>query len=631
MASRRRPEMNPKLHMDRQPTAARITDPSLPAGKRREIDNVMKKARANTTNDYWDKKLIEAEEKDPNRWRHTGYKKMYIQGESSSGESERDAAQASYSRYPGAPANSGPPPAASSSARYGRSRSPHSRSRSRLRKSPPLSPPPPSHARRRSPPPQFMERRGVMSPPSPHHNGPPPLRGRPRSPPMPPRSMPRSPNNHHNSNSDMLRRPGNGHGRPRSPPEPVAGSSQLRRKPANASRSPLSRRRSPPLPPPSSSSSGIDKRGMGAAHILPRSKRPPSPPPRHSMRSRSNSSMSSSSDDSCSLCSPSHRHRSRSRGPRSPPPKPRGHYRGAGAPPPLPPPESHGRLHGRPTTPPPVRGSAGIDKYREGKMRRISHERGLASDAHMKVGRASRHSPPPEDPRLKHRPPEPPEPAAPAAAAAAPQAKKKKKEKELRTRVKIEGEKRKKHSSATVTTSASASGNNANSSSDSDDSGGSDSDDATPALPSFSATTRLTLSERFGKMAQWSIDRSNMENMRITKDSAGGALKVMIEEGMESPPRRYSYSPAPAGHFPEELATTAPSGMLSWDDVRVRYEYYKSRGYLRDLDLKDYIKWEEWWYKYQEWLKQERYYEYWDRSQQLRRRRKKLPVTQRLN
>lgn len=154
---------------------------------------------------------------------------------------------------------------------------------------------------------------------------------------------------------------------------------------------------------------------------------------------------------------------------------------------------------------------------------------------------------------------------------------------QLRTRVKIEGEKRKKHS---VSTSAGAGGNNANSSSDSDDSGGSDSDEATPALPSFSATTRLTLSERFGKMAQWSIDRSNMENMRITKDSAGGALKVMIEEGLESPPRRYSYSPAPAGHFPEELATTAPSGMLSWDDVRVRYEYYKSRGYLRDLDLK---------------------------------------------
>ncbi|XP_034120355.1 basic salivary proline-rich protein 1 isoform X2 [Drosophila guanche] len=599
MASRRRADLNPKLHMDRQPTAARITDPSLPAGKRREIDNVMKKARANTTNDYWDKKLIEAEEKDPNRWRHTGYKKMYIQGESSSGDSDREphgvprpgegAPPPPYGRYPpGGGGPSGPPP------RFGRSRSPHSRSRSGLRKSPPLSPQP----RRRSPPPPMH---GIDR------------RGGPRSPPMP-----RSPND------AMMRRPGNGHGRPRSPPEPSSGSSSLRRKP-NASRSPLGRRRSPPLPPPSSA--GLDKRGAG--HILPRSKRPPSPPPRHSMRSRSNSSMSSSSDDSCSLCSPSHRHRSRSRGPRSPPQKPRGHYRAGG--PAIPPPDAHGRVHGRPSSPPPVRGGAGgcmvsaIDKYRDAKMRHLAHERGATSEAHMKVARSSRHSPPPEDPRLKHRPPEPPEPAATATAATAPQAKKKKKEKEVRPRIKIEGEKQRKKPGA-----PSGSGANANSSSGSDDSGDSDSDEV-PSLPTFSATTRLTLSERFGKMAQWSIDRSNMENMRITKDSAGGALKVMIEEGLESPPRRYSYSPAPAGHFPEELATTAPSGMLSWDDVRVRYEYYKSRGYLRDLDLKDYIKWEEWWYKYQEWLKQERYYEYWDRSQQLRRRRKKLPVTQRLN
>lgn len=118
-------------------------------------------------------------------------------------------------------------------------------------------------------------------------------------------------------------------------------------------------------------------------------------------------------------------------------------------------------------------------------------------------------------------------------------------------------------------------------SSDSDDSSSSES-----SFPTFAATTRLTLSERFGKMAQWSVDRSNMENMRITKDSTGGALKVMIEEGLDTSQRRYSYSPAPQGHFPEELATTAPTGLMSWDDVRVRYEYYKSRGYLRDLDLK---------------------------------------------
>lgn len=60
------------------------SDPSLPIGRRKEIDNVMKKARANT-NDYWDKKLLEVEEKDPNRWRHSGFKKMYIEGDSSSG------------------------------------------------------------------------------------------------------------------------------------------------------------------------------------------------------------------------------------------------------------------------------------------------------------------------------------------------------------------------------------------------------------------------------------------------------------------------------------------------------------------------------------------------------------------
>lgn len=163
-------------------------------------------------------------------------------------------------------------------------------------------------------------------------------------------------------------------------------------------------------------------------------------------------------------------------------------------------------------------------------------------------------------------------------------------------------------------------------------------------------------------MAQWSVDRSNMDNlktMRITKDSAGGPLKVMIEEqeaaaaaAQVEPPLRREYSPvAPVGHFPEELALTAPSGLMSWDDVRVRFEYYKSRGYLRDLDLQvrscslilvvvnnirmiyisqDYVKWEEWWYQYQEWLKQERYYEFWER-QQLRRRRKKVPIAQRLN
>ncbi|XP_073847362.1 uncharacterized protein isoform X1 [Musca autumnalis] len=626
-------EMNSKLHMDRQPTVTRINDPSLPAGKRREIDNVMKKARANT-NDYWDKKLLEVEEKDPNRWRHTGYKKMYIQGESSSGESDREGGpggergggSGAGNGYRGYNSSGGPPQ--SIPGRYGRSprsRSPRSRSRSRLRKTPPQSPP----MRRRSPPPpRDMERisRNRVSPPSSMDGR---DRGRPRSPPYrgggggPP---PRSP-------SDMggSRRPlgGAGSGRPRSPPEPP-----MRRR---NSRSPIDRERdrrrvSPPnmsgsrrrTPPPPVLGRGGEIPPKARGQILPRSKRPPSPPPRTSCRSRTNSSVSSCSDDSCSVCSPSHRHRSRSmdmhrppreRGPRSPPPKSSSsrsmqYHRGAVPPSSSSSTSASGRIPVRPSSPP---RSSDLDKYqreRELNVRRISRQRSLdghVSDGPVKV-RTSRHSPL-EDPRLKNRPPEPPEPT-PAVVAPV---KKKKKEKELRTRIKIEGEKRKKHSS-----------------SESDDSGGSDSDE-TP-LPTFTATTRLTLSERFGKMAQWSIDRSNMENMRITKDSAGGALKVMIEEGLESPPRRYSYSPAPVGHFPEELATTAPSGMLSWDDVRVRYDYYKSRGYLRDLDLKDYIKWEEWWYKYQEWLKHERYYEYWERQQLARqRRRKKLPITQRLN
>lgn len=77
-----------KLRMDAKPPTPRITgilwkscnviiscrsftDPSLPAGRRKEIDNVMKKARANTSptsGAFWDKKLLEVEAKDPNRY-----------------------------------------------------------------------------------------------------------------------------------------------------------------------------------------------------------------------------------------------------------------------------------------------------------------------------------------------------------------------------------------------------------------------------------------------------------------------------------------------------------------------------------------------------------------------------------
>lgn len=74
-----------------------------------------------------------------------------------------------------------------------------------------------------------------------------------------------------------------------------------------------------------------------------------------------------------------------------------------------------------------------------------------------------------------------------------------------------------------------------------DSSGGSDSSESITSCPT--ASTAITLSERFGKMAQFAIDRRDIENMRITKDSAGGDLKVMLEENYHptTSPRRYGY------------------------------------------------------------------------------------------
>lgn len=120
----------------------------------------------------------------------------------------------------------------------------------------------------------------------------------------------------------------------------------------------------------------------------------------------------------------------------------------------------------------------------------------------------------------------------------------------------------------------------------------SDSDSSSGASQPEQKGPRLSLSERFGRIAQWSVDReSEHRNLRIT---AGERLTVE----MDSPP-----SPP----YPPSLSSIGELG--SWDDVRVRYTYYKEHGYLRDLTLQDYIKWEQWWYKYQDWLDNERYYD----------------------
>ncbi|XP_058058292.1 serine/arginine repetitive matrix protein 1 [Anopheles bellator] len=619
-----------KLRMDRNPTRAKINDPSHPAGKRKEIDNVMKKARA-FPNETWDKKLLEAEEKDPNRWRHTGYKKLYIEDDPSSSDSGRGGGPGG--RY----GNGGRRSRSPRSPRHRRTPSPLPPMRKRR-----ISSPSPLPLRRRSPLPSPVTRKPLL----------PESKRRPRSPS--PRMRRKSPL------QLMTRRPLSPEIRRRSPPPSMMPGSPRR-----------PRRLSPPAVPASKTS---------RMPPVPRSKRPPSPPPRMSR----SGSMSSCSDDSCSACSAKdHRRRRRSRSRSFSHPRPRARS----------PPHSNGsksnRRDGlgashenriRPMSPPPMdprrkqpilppssshqserlpKVQRSLEKDpRDRVARSIPHpsvpeprqrrpqtpesDRGRVSSPPKRSKHSSKHSSassvavPPEDIRpvkssgrsSKQQPPQlatnggqeanaqpVPGPSSVAPVAAGHKKHKEKSAEKLRARVKIEGEP--KQARAVARPRSPSSGSEESSSSEN-------------SLPRFTATTRLTLSERFGKMAQWSVDRSNMENMRITKNSAGGDLKVMIEEELEAPPTRYTYSPAPAGHFPEELMTTGPSGLSSWDDVRVRYEYYKGRGYLRDLDLQDYIKWEEWWYKYQEWLKQERYYELWERTQ-MNRRRKKIPISQRLN
>lgn len=156
-----------RMRMDRKPNATRISgesastrssravvktscvsDPSHPAGKRKEIDNVMKKARQQPANEYWNKKILEVEEKDPNRWKHTGFKKMYVNGvRKSRSRSPRKAPSSPRQRPQSPPRRRGPsrtperykprsPPP-----RYAREM-PKSKETYRTGKSRPISPPP---------------------------------------------------------------------------------------------------------------------------------------------------------------------------------------------------------------------------------------------------------------------------------------------------------------------------------------------------------------------------------------------------------------------------------------------------------------------------------------------------------
>ncbi|XP_050538202.1 serine/arginine-rich splicing factor 4 isoform X2 [Daktulosphaira vitifoliae] len=127
---------------------------------------------------------------------------------------------------------------------------------------------------------------------------------------------------------------------------------------------------------------------------------------------------------------------------------------------------------------------------------------------------------------------------------------------------------------------------------------------------SSSSGGHLTLSERFSKMAQ--MGRAHELPQRSLRVTAGDDYRVEIG----SPPHPF---PTPAiGSLPEGT---------SIEDVKGRYAYYKEQGYLGDLSLTDYVKWEEWWYKYQDWLEAERAYDaHLDRYTRDRRYRDEPPI-----
>ncbi|XP_063976707.1 serine/arginine repetitive matrix protein 1 [Diachasmimorpha longicaudata] len=287
---------------------------------------------------------------------------------------------------------------------------------------------------------------------------------------------------------------------------------------------------------------------------------------------RSPSTGSTCSDRSCSVCSPRDRRRvqaqsrSRSRS-QSPHARQRGHGKehivtsssSRTAPP-----------RSRPRSPPPIPRPRTPPPAPQPQSRHQKEYKAMREKEAAKARRKEKHHRVSEDPRV-------PEPIP-----------------LMRKPVKIE----KTHSSQPPPTAAIHA--------QAESSGSEDSDSSSNA--SNVGPPKMTLSERFGKMAQWSVDRRDMENMRITKDGEN-AMKVVIEG--EERIARLGYDSPPPGHYPESLLAQGPRGLDCWDDVRVRYDYYKARGYLRDLTLDDYVKWEEWWYKYQEWLEAERFYEQW--------------------
>lgn len=77
----RKDNFGSKLRMDSNvSTFSKYYEENL--NKHKELNNVVRKAREFQSN-YWNQKILEVEEKNPHRWRHSGYKEMYVRGLSS--------------------------------------------------------------------------------------------------------------------------------------------------------------------------------------------------------------------------------------------------------------------------------------------------------------------------------------------------------------------------------------------------------------------------------------------------------------------------------------------------------------------------------------------------------------------
>ncbi|OXU21780.1 hypothetical protein TSAR_002996 [Trichomalopsis sarcophagae] len=123
-----------KLRMDSSSSQSKSHGDS--SSKRKELDNVMRKARESQSS-YWNKKLLEAEEKDPNRWRHSGYKEMYIGGISTNNSKFHQRSPKHRSPHPRSPRPRSPRSPRIRSPVRPRSRTPRNRnSRSPRRRSP---------------------------------------------------------------------------------------------------------------------------------------------------------------------------------------------------------------------------------------------------------------------------------------------------------------------------------------------------------------------------------------------------------------------------------------------------------------------------------------------------------------